>query len=170
MFWNQDNETGEGDGLHILAPTPALRRAANESDDANAHSYVLWLRHGGHAVCLGGDATPAILADIHATYGANLKCALLKAPHHGRDSGYHAEFVKACASDYVIVSVGTKPETDASNKYRQYAKNVWSTRFHGNIIVTIPGDGSAITVTSDKARRDASARQLAALLGIRRAA
>lgn len=170
VFWNQDNEGGGGDGLHILAPTLALRQAANASDDANAHSYVLWLVHGGRAVCLGGDATPAILADILATYGANLKCAVLKASHHGRESGWQADFVKACSPDYAIVSVGKKPETDASNKYRQYAKNVWSTRFHGNIVVTVPGDGSAITVTSDKTRREAAAKYLAALLGVRRAA
>lgn len=170
VFWNKDNEGGHGDGLHVLAPTPALRQAANASDDANAHSHVLWLRHGGHAVCLGGDATPAILADIHATYGTNLKCAVLTAPHHGRDSGYQPDFVKACSPDYAIVSVGKKPETDASNKYRQYAKNVLSTRFHGNIVVTVPGDGSAITVASDKTRREAAARYLAALLGARRAA
>jgi len=40
-----------------------------------------------------------------------------------------------------IVSVGKKPETDASNKYRQYSTHVWSTRWKGNIIFTINDDG-----------------------------
>jgi hypothetical protein len=45
---------------------------------------------------------------------------------------------------YTIVSVGKKPETDASNKYRQYCDNVWSTRWHGNIVLTIQPDGKAV--------------------------
>ena len=74
-------------------------------------------------------------------YGDKLKCDVLKASHHGRDSGYHQEAVKAMSPTCTIVSVGKKPETDASNKYRQYSDVVWSTRWYGNMTLTIDNDG-----------------------------
>jgi competence protein ComEC len=142
-FWNQDEAGGMGDGLHILAPTMELKNAANLSGDTNAHSYVLWLEYAGIKVMLGGDATFDVWQYLFDTHGAHLKCHVLKASHHGRDSGYHQEAVKAMSPEYTIVSVGTKPDTDASNKYRQYSPNVWSTRWRGNIILTIEADGTA---------------------------
>ena len=51
--------------------------------------------------------------------------------------------VSLMCPQYTIVSVGKKPETDASNKYRQYSDNVWSTRWRGNITLTINDDGKA---------------------------
>ena len=66
---------------------------------------------------------------------------MLKASHHGRDSGYHEEAVRHIAPEYTIVSVGKKPNTDASNKYRRHSQHVWSTRWKGNIVLTVNPDG-----------------------------
>jgi beta-lactamase superfamily II metal-dependent hydrolase len=132
---------------HILAPTEELKLAANQAEDANAHNYVLWLDYAGFNVVLGGDATYEVWQSIFARYGANLKCNILKASHHGRDSGYHQEVVKAMKPEFTIVSVGTKPETDASNKYRQYSGKVWSTRWKGNIVLTISENGKGQIVS-----------------------
>ncbi len=142
-YWNQDDANGSGDGLYILAPTPELREVSNEAENPNAHSYVIWFQHVGIKVVLGGDATESVWDSIHQKYGTGLKCHILKASHHGRDSGYHQEAVKAMSPEYTLVSVGKKPETDASNKYRNYSQNVWSTRWRGNIVVTIQDDGKA---------------------------
>jgi beta-lactamase superfamily II metal-dependent hydrolase len=140
-YWNQDDANGAGDGLYVLAPTLELRNAAG--DDPNAHSYVIWLQYAGIKVVLGGDATTSVWEAIHQKYGNGLKCHILKAAHHGRDSGYHQKVVEAMSPEYTIVSVGKKPDSDASNKYRNYSKNVWSTRWRGNITVTIHPDGNA---------------------------
>jgi hypothetical protein len=57
------------------------------------------------------------------------------------------EAMRTLPSSYCILAVyhicccRTKPETDASNKYRNYSKNVWSTRWRGNITLTIDGNG-----------------------------
>lgn len=161
-YYNKDDAGGPGDGLYVLAPTPDLCLAANEVDDPNGHSYVLMLIHQGIRVVLGGDATEAVWQSIYDCYGSNLKCHVLKASHHGRDSGYHGEAVAAMKPDYTIVSVGKKPETDASNNYSYHTtKGVWSTRWHGNIVVTIADDGS-YSIDSDKMRRD---RETAARVG-----
>ena len=144
QYHNQDGTGNDGgDGIHLLAPTPELTREANESGNPNNLSYVLWLQYQGIKVVLGGDAEEAVWQSVFEKYGANLKCHVLKASHHGRDTGYHQEAVKAMSPDYTIVSVGKKPSTDASNKYRQYSENVWSTRWRGTITLTIAPDGRA---------------------------
>jgi beta-lactamase superfamily II metal-dependent hydrolase len=74
-------------------------------------------------------------------YGNHLKSDFLKASHHGRDSGYHLAAVQRIAPSLTFVSVGRKPNTDASNKYRQQCLRVASTRYHGNIKLEIYDDG-----------------------------
>jgi beta-lactamase superfamily II metal-dependent hydrolase len=144
QFYNQSSDGVDGgDGIHILAPTPELTKAATESGNSNNLSYVLWIQYQGIKVVLGGDAEEAVWQDLFEHYGSNLKCHVLKASHHGRDSGYHQDAVKAMSPDYTIVSVGKKPSTDASNKYRQFSENVWSTRWWGTITLTIGADGRA---------------------------
>jgi len=138
---------GSGDGIHILAPTPELTNAANKTDDPNGHSYALWLQYGDYKVVLGGDCDEAAWQSIWKKYGAGLRCNILKASHHGRASGFHLEAVKAMNPEYTIVSVGKKPSTDASNRYRSYtSQKVWSTRWRGNIVLTIHDNGRA-TIT-----------------------
>jgi beta-lactamase superfamily II metal-dependent hydrolase len=143
-FYNQNEHgTDGGDSIHILAPTTELLQQAAESENFNNLTYVLWLEYQGIKVVLGADAENDVWQDIFNYYGRNLKCHVLKASHHGRDSGYHQAAVKAMGPQYTIVSVGKKPDTDASNKYRQYSENVWSTRWRGTITLEIRHDGSA---------------------------
>jgi competence protein ComEC len=143
-YWNQDPPgTDGGDGIDILSPTPDIVEAANESDKTNNLSYVLRLRYKGITVIFGGDAEEEVWEDLVQQYGKQLKCNVLKASHHGRDSAYHQKAVEFMSPEFTIVSVGEKPETDASNKYRQYSKNVWSTRWKGNITLSIDDEGKA---------------------------
>jgi competence protein ComEC len=148
-YYNQDESGTEGgDGTDILSPTPDIVKAANENDKTNNLSYVLRLRYKGITVIFGGDAEEEVWEDLVQQYGEQLKCDILKASHHGRDSGYYQEAVEYMNPQYTIVSVGQKPETDASNKYRQYSDNVWSTRWKGNITLSIDDDGKA-TINSE---------------------
>lgn len=128
------------DGIQILSPTQKLIDLAHEKDDPNPLSYILLIHRGKIKTYLCGDATNDItLPDMIEHYGDDFfkkndgELVILKAPHHGRDSGYYKEFVDLIKPDIVIVSVGKKPATDATNKYRNYCDNVWSTRWKGNI-------------------------------------
>lgn len=137
-YYNQNAERSPGgDGIHILAPTPETNAAATKVSNHNNLSYVLYVVANGKKVILGGDAEADVWRSIYECYGSNLKCDILKASHHGRDSGYYQPAVAAMLPEYTIVSVGKKPSTDASNKYRAYSKNVWSTRWKGDIVVEI---------------------------------
>jgi beta-lactamase superfamily II metal-dependent hydrolase len=95
-------------------------------------------------VLLGGDAEAAAWDDMVQTYGASLKSCFLKASHHGRDSGYHLEALKLIDPVMAFVSVGKKPDTDASYKYRQQtSRKVPSTRYYGNIKIQIDDVGKS---------------------------
>lgn len=143
-FYNDHPEPGkEGDGLYLLAPTPELTAEANRTEKWNNHSYVLLFIYKGVRIILGGDAESTVWDSIVEEYGADvLSCHVLKASHHGRNSGYHQKAVELMSPEYTIVSVGKKPETDASNKYKTYCNNVWSTRWKGNMTITIDDNGA----------------------------
>ena len=143
-FWNEDKIT-------VLSPSPALVKLAQEKNNKNIMSYVLLIEHGGHKFIFGGDAEKETWEYIVDNYEEKIKnVTVLDASHHGRDSGYYQPAVKIMNPEYVIVSVGKKPSTDASNKYRQYSDNVWSTRWKGNIKFTINSDGSGTFDTEYK--------------------
>ncbi len=132
-----------GDGIEILHPPFGRNTSATgaAAENPNNFSYILRLTYNGIKIIFGGDAEEAAWEEVAEYYGADLKCDILKASHHGRDTGYCAKAVALMQPEYTIVSVGKKPETDASSKYSNYCKNVWSTRWRGNIWVTIDDAG-----------------------------
>jgi len=132
-FWQQD-------GIHILAPNSQL---ISDSTDPNEISYVLLIKYGNHKIILGGDAEEDTWDYIVSNYPKTLKnVTVLKASHHGRDNGYHQEAVKLMSPDFTIISVGKKPENDASQKYRRYSNKVLSTRWNGTIVFSLEEDGT----------------------------
>jgi len=135
QYWTED-------GVTILSPTRELVQMANDTENWHHLSYVVRIQYGESVVILTGDPSTEALQDIYEHFSDDfLNAGLLTAPHHGRDSGYHQPFVKAVSPKYTIVSVGKKPETDASNKYQQYSKYVYSTRFCGTMHAKCWSDG-----------------------------
>jgi beta-lactamase superfamily II metal-dependent hydrolase len=133
-FWSED-------GLEILAPTSELIELANLKKNWNSLSYVLRLTYCGVRVIFGGDAEEDVWESIVKHYGNDLECDILKASHHGRQSGYYQEAVKLMNPQYTIVSVGKKPSTDAHKRYYHYSNKVLSTRWRGNITLEINSQG-----------------------------
>lgn len=135
-FWAQD-------GISVLSPNLSLLRESIKNNNPNTMSYVLLINYFNHKIILGGDAEENTWEYIYNNHSQFIKdTTILKASHHGRDSGYHQKSVKLMNPQYTIVSVGKKPKSDATNKYRQYCDNVWSTRWHGNIVFELESDGS----------------------------
>jgi competence protein ComEC len=146
----------EEDGIWIASPTAALEKLASDTEHWNHLSYVLYVKHLGQWVVLGGDASVEAWENIYMADGGWFKkneIRILKASHHGRDSGYHQPSVAAMSPDHTIVSVGKLPDTDASNKYRQYS-NVYTTRTHGNIRAQVWFDGDVWLYGQDGERID----------------
>ncbi len=148
-FWEED-------GIEILSPTDTLIQECDKSLKFNNCSYVLRLSYGGRKVILPGDAErPAWQSILDHCTANGLQCDILKAAHHGRQSGFHQESVNAMAPTVVICSVGKKPSTDASSEYARVANYVLSTRYNGSMKVTIWHDGD-IWVQNHKGERIAT--------------
>ena len=148
-YYGADDQNGRGDCIEILSPTKRIIDDINAAGVGwNDQSLVLRITHAGRSVLLCGDAEEAAWADMLAAYGTQLACDVLKAPHHGRSSGYHRDAVKVKNPWLTVVSVGKKPSTDASSKYANYSDYVWSTRYKGDISVTIYDNGSMMATSS----------------------
>lgn len=142
-YAKDENGMPGGDGIEILSPDAAVLGAANTAKNSNDVSVVLRVNHAGRSVMLPGDVEELAWDHMVQNYGARLKSDFLKASHHGRDSGYHQKALSLISPILTVISVGLKPDTDASNKYRQQTGHrVPSTRYHGNIELRIADDGS----------------------------
>lgn len=141
-FWQQD-------GIKILAPNDDFVSDANKNSKPNDMSYVLLINYGQCKIVLGGDAEEKIWKYLVENYKDEISgVSILKASHHGRDTGYYQPAVKLMSPEYTIVSVGKKPDNDASNKYRKYSDYVFSTRWKGNIVFECKENGT-ITCTTE---------------------
>lgn len=128
------------DGIEVLSPTAGLIAECEKSEQYNDCSYVIKISHAGRTVILPGDAEESAWLSILDGVD-DIRCDILKASHHGRESGYHEGAVDAMSPEVVICSVGKKPSTDASDEYAGHGAAVLSTRYHGTITATIWDDG-----------------------------
>jgi beta-lactamase superfamily II metal-dependent hydrolase len=138
-------KTGEywtEDGVEIWAPTDNLEKLAVDRGEKNILSMILKIFYKGHSMVLGGDATadetwPNVMNSVEVGH-----VLVLKASHHGRNSGYYQPAVKAMNPWLTITSVA-ETEHDATQKYRQYSERTVSLRKVGDIQITITDDGRA---------------------------
>lgn len=132
-YWTED-------GVELWAPTPDLETLAVERGEPNILSMVLKITYKGRSIVLGGDATaeetwPRIYPHIDMS-----GISVLKAPHHGRQSGYYQPAVTEMAPWLTITSVGQKAY-DATDSYRRYSNYTVSLRDAGNVVITVDDDG-----------------------------
>ena len=136
-YWEQDN-------VQILHPSPSYIDDLNEDNEDvenpefNNGSYVLKISHGNQAILLPGDAEEDAWDTIidHWGIGVLEDVTILKAAHHGVESGFHKEAVAAMDPDHVILSTGKKKSTDAHDDYQETCNDdmkIWSTRQYGTM-------------------------------------
>lgn len=138
-------KTGEywtEDGVEIWAPSRDLEELATDRGEKNILSMILKISYKGYSIVLGGDATadetwPDVMNFVEVG-----QVSVLKASHHGRNSGYYQPAVKAMNPWLTITSVADT-EHDATQKYRQYSERTVSLRKVGDIRITIADDGRA---------------------------
>jgi len=102
-------------GLSIQTFYPGV-----DSDNINNLSVVTVFEYAGIKIVVPGDNEPVSWEALLKKSGfeAAIKDAdILIAPHHGRESGYHADVVKLVNPRLTIVSDKKEVETSASSKY-----------------------------------------------------
>ncbi|PKL67681.1 MAG: hypothetical protein CVV28_05280 [Methanobacteriales archaeon HGW-Methanobacteriales-1] len=132
------------DNIKILSPNIDLVKTAEDDGNQNVMSYVLLIEYGPHKIVLGGDAEQENWKYILENYADLIKdVTILKASHHGRETGFYEPAVEQMKPKYTIQSVGNtmKPKDDAVKKYKELSKNVITTRWKGNVVIECHEDG-----------------------------
>jgi competence protein ComEC len=129
----------------------------HEKDDLNYFSCVVVLRYGGFKIVLTGDNPSAKLIDMlgnSSFKSAVANATLLLAPHHGRDSDYCDDFVRAVNPRLTVFSdkaIQHETQAHATQKYYTHTRGVnWNggdryiltTRSDGTITFKFKDDGN----------------------------
>lgn len=96
-------------------------------DDVNNNGLILRIQCRGHWTIIPGDTEEECWEQIpdNEIEGTTL----LLASHHGNDSGYCLEKIKAMNLAFAVISAGPKTEHDADDRYRNIVrKKVYTTR------------------------------------------
>lgn len=146
---NDQKDYWKDDGIHLWAPT---EHRPDEEDDVNVLSYVLRIKYGECTILLGGDAPTSYwewLVRVGFKNRPLPKINLLKAPHHGRKSGWYMPAIRAMSPSYTIMSTGKLlKKDDALAQYEQYSE-CFTTREHGSISAYCYENGAVLLDAED---------------------
>ena len=102
----------------------------------NNHSLLSVLEYEGIKVIIPGDNEKESLEELmkNPVFQYNVANAdILLAPHHGRESGYHTDFVKKVNPKLTIVSDGKIVDSSANNRYSQMSSGLDVQRRNGGL-------------------------------------
>lgn len=152
LYWNDDE-----DRITVLSPSSSLLQKANHKEDGtlrdakdvdiDSMSYALAIQINSRKIILAGDGKNDTWQDIFDNCKDSLKgCNILKAGHHGHESGFHEEAVKLMNPGYIIFSNSAEEDKNngAENLYKKHTPNatIYKTHQNGTIVATIPYDNS----------------------------
>ena len=86
----------------------------------NNHSIITTIEYGDKKIVIPGDNEVESLTELmkDTDFSEAIEDSdILLAPHHGRESGFHKEFVETVNPKLTIISDGIKGETSANEKY-----------------------------------------------------
>ena len=101
---------------------------AEDDNNLNNHSKITVIKYAGTKIVIPGDNEYKSLDGLMrltSFKNAIADCDILIAPHHGRESAYHTEFVSHCNPRLTIISDGSICDTSANSKYSAATKRGW---------------------------------------------
>jgi competence protein ComEC len=121
---------------------PSVARAEND------HSLVLRIIYEQTSFLLTGDIGKDAEREILENSG-EIKCQILKSPHHGSRSSSSKDFLDRIVPRIVMISLGEGnrygfPDKEILERYKDFGAKVFRTDFHGAI--EISSDGRRISV------------------------
>lgn len=117
-------------------------------NNLNNHSILSVIEYSGFKIVIPGDNECASLTKLmeREDFKAAIKdCDILLAPHHGRESAYHTEFVSLANPRITIVSDGSICDTSANPRYSASSRG-WAVFNKGTSNST---DRKLLTTNSD---------------------
>lgn len=123
--------------------TPTLPK-----NNLNNHSIITVLQYLGGKIIIPGDnecASLNLLMEQEIFKNAIKDCDILIAPHHGRESACHAEFLKHANPSVSIISDGSVCDTSANSRYSAGSRG-WTVYKRGT---SIGSNRRLLTTNSD---------------------
>lgn len=129
----------------------------------NDNSAVLKIKYKNNSFLFTGDIEKSVEAELIANYGDNLKCDVLKVPHHGSVTSSTASFVKTVSPQYSVVSCGIDneyghPTVSTLKKLIDVKTHIYRTDLSGNI--EFVSDGNKVTTTATESNLPATVRTI----------
>jgi len=127
--------------IEVLYPFDLLIPFSTKND----HSQVIKLTSGDHTVLFTGDIEIAGENALVKKYGRDLKCSILKVPHHGSGTSSSLNLLRMCRPDNAIFPLGYKnsfgfPDREVIKRYKLFKTRLFFTSEHGGIMARlIPG-------------------------------
>jgi competence protein ComEC len=136
---NEDG-TGGGDGLNVLAPDAGLVADCNMTDDVNDGSYVFLYRSNGGRILLPGDAHDNTWQFIRRNYLSDVADAsFLLAPHHGRDSERSYDFLDYVRPQLTLFGCAPSEHVDC-DQWRRRGLDYITSNQCGNVVLQPASD------------------------------
>lgn len=153
-----------GYAVDILAPVEGI-----DSDDMNRHSAIVRVRYGDTSLLITGDADAAQVAEASPGH-----VDVLRASHHGSETGTNAEVMSATTPAFVILSYAEgnsygHPDQSVLDAVAAAGATVYSTAANGDVTCSFDGESVAVETERDglitagvsaeeRARREAEAQ------------
>jgi competence protein ComEC len=119
-------------------------------NEVNDSSLVLKITFGNVKFLMPGDISAEVEKEL-ITSNADLKSDVLVVPHHGSNNSSSAEFIKAVACRYAIISAGKSnifkhPHPSVLQRYTEAGASIFRTDRDGS--VTFSTDGNDLHINT----------------------
>lgn len=132
LYKGQKLDLDENVKVDVLMPEKKtdkeyLDMASGEADE-NLNSMILKITVKGHSVLATADVDKDCLDILTKEWGDELKCYVVKVPHHGSKYSISEDFIKSAAPDIAVFQVGKNnfghPSKEAIEAYYEHGATV----------------------------------------------
>jgi len=142
---HKDDEKEIGD-VHFKVLNPSktdIHNSTKSNEDINNLSIVLLIKYGEFIMIIPGDNQSESWEKIIKRHKLKLpELGILLASHHGHQTGYNLDFIKAVSPKHLIISSNKKKSHDAWANYNPHVKKkIHTTRNDGDIVFDCSSEG-----------------------------
>ena len=140
--------------VEVLGPPKEILQKRGKIDkNINDQSIVLKITHGGNTFLFPGDIEKRAENDLVEKLGHELRCKVLKAPHHGSKTSSTDEFLDAVNPQIAVISCGRRnkfhhPDPSVLQRLEERKISTYRTDKDGTVELTSDGKDISVKVLS----------------------